>query len=205
MLILHNSNDRDSRIFIDALGAQHEHLVFDWYKGGREEYLKLFPDAPMPSAFPSVVASTTAGGYISRKPDDLASAEAEILPHAKADAKRSVDVSAGKWRSMIVSPGESMDSVYIRKGNQAQAWLAATDPDIDAPEFCYIKAEIGVTGQTADEVAQVVMGMAVAYDQFVAAIEAERLKIKAAVDDCLTLDAIMTTVAGTQFPDPPAE
>ena len=72
MIILHHSQDKDSRDFVAANGTGH--TVIDWYSTERETYT-----GPTPSAFPSVVDMDAEGGpVIIRMTADIADAEAQI-------------------------------------------------------------------------------------------------------------------------------
>ena len=59
MIVLHNSLDADSRAFVESIAGRPGVTILDWYKGGREEWIRRGGTMKV-SAFPSVVWETPA-------------------------------------------------------------------------------------------------------------------------------------------------
>jgi hypothetical protein len=76
-------------------------------------------------------------------------------------------------------PGQGM--IYLDKEAEAKAFLAADPEPTDLTEYPWIQREIGVTGTTAYEVAQVLINMAASWRQIGPEIEGLRLEAKDAI------------------------
>jgi len=112
-------------------------------------------------------------------------------------AQRAIDAAAGEARLRFITSVPGQEAVYLLKLQEAQAYLAAHagDPDADVPP--HIAAEATATGQTAVDVATMVVGLASYWNGTISpAIEGARMGGKAAVaaatgvDDEATLAAI---------------
>lgn len=108
--------------------------------------------------------------------DDPAKIDPPI--HAKIDA----EAGAVRLRYITDVPGQQL--LYAHKESEARAYLAATDPDI--ADYPLIGADVQVTGATAAEVAQEIIGTAEAWTKIAALIEVARLGAKQAVSAAAT-------------------
>ncbi len=106
----------------------------------------------------------------------------------RAAAKAAVDAAAEAYRLTYITPGAGQAMAYTQKRAEAQAYLA--DTDLTAAECPHIYAEIGITGPTAEAVAQTVVAMHAAWQVKSAEIERKRLAAKAAIDAAETAEAI---------------
>ena len=80
-------------------------------------------------------------------------------------------------------PGQEM--VYLRKEQEALAFLA--DPDPVITEYPLLKAEIGITAPTAYQLAQIWINMSSLWRTAAAQLEAYRLGIAAQIDAATTM------------------
>lgn len=106
----------------------------------------------------------------------------------KAAAKVTVDADAEAYRLTYITGGSGQAMAYTQKLDEARAYLA--NASLTATECSHIYAEVGITGETAEAVAQVVVGMHAAWQVKSAAIEHKRLTAKAAIDAAETAEAI---------------
>ena len=96
-------------------------------------------------------------------PEQNAALEAAIaahdpLPGAIAAACREIDAEAERRRASVLTPGSGQMAAYQEKERQARALLA--DPHPSEGEYPDIYNEIGVTADSAGEVAMAVLAAA---------------------------------------------
>ncbi|TBY41583.1 hypothetical protein [Rhizobium leguminosarum] len=108
------------------------------------------------------------------------------LPVLKAALKATIDTAAETERLKYITPGAGQALTYAQKADQAKAYLAATAP-VDA-DYPLIMAEIGITGATAAEVADVIAASFAAWQVIGSQIEAARLGAKKAIDQAETAE-----------------
>ncbi|MCM5555540.1 hypothetical protein [Pleomorphomonas sp. NRK KF1] len=115
------------------------------------------------------------------------------LEDLRGSAKAAVDASAETYRLTYITPGAGQAMAYQQKLTEAKAYLA--DASLTAAECPHIFAEVGITGATAEAVAQVVTDMHAAWQVKSAEIERLRLAAKAAIDAAETAEAINAAAA----------
>jgi len=107
----------------------------------------------------------------------------------RAKAVANVEQQAESVRGRFVTLGSGQAMTYDEKYQEAVAFLA--DPDIDPSEVGHIYREVGTTGQTAYEVAQVVVNMRGLWKLISPIIEGARLEAKAAIAEANSPAAIL--------------
>ncbi len=110
------------------------------------------------------------------------------LDDLRAAAKSAVDAAAEAYRLTCITGGAGQAMAYQQKLEEAKAYLA--DASLTAAECPHIFAEVGLTGQTAWEVAQIVVNLYAIWQIKSADIERKRLAAKAAIDVAETAEAI---------------
>lgn len=115
------------------------------------------------------------------------------LEDIRGSAKAGVDASAEAYRLTYITPGAGQAMAYQQKLTEAKAYLA--DASLTAAECPHIFAEVGITGATAEAVAQVVTDMHAAWQVKSAEIERLRLAAKVAIDAAETAEAISAAAA----------
>ncbi|MBS1164567.1 MAG: hypothetical protein H6R00_592 [Proteobacteria bacterium] len=110
------------------------------------------------------------------------------LENIRSAAKASVDAGAEAYRLTYITGGSGQAMAYQQKLEEAKAYLA--DLSLTTIECPHVFAEIGITGETAEAVAQVVVGMHAAWQVKSAEIERKRLAAKVAIDVGETAEAI---------------
>jgi hypothetical protein len=124
------------------------------------------------------------------------------LASAKDWHARQVDAEAEAQRLRYITPGAGQAMTYAEKAAQAKAALASDDP---LPEhYPLLAAEIGITADTLEGVAEVVDA---AYRQWLTIggmIEAVRLSAKKAIASADTLEAVSSAFASISWPTPAA-
>lgn len=116
-----------------------------------------------------------------------AKAEADLLA-AKVAAKARVTEWAGAERAKYITilPGQEM--IYLAKEAEAVRFL--DDPDPDLAGYPFLAGEIGITGDTAHQIAQIWLHMSGIWRAIAAQIEATRLGMAAEIDAADTFDQI---------------
>lgn len=91
-----------------------------------------------------------------------------------------INARAGRVREMFITeaPGQSM--IYLNKESEGLRWLATESPDLI--DFPFIQAEIGITADTAEELATMWVTSAAQWRQIGAMIETARLSAVAAAE-----------------------
>lgn len=122
---------------------------------------------------------------MSLAPVSPVAAAVEPIAAVRARWTALVDDSAERARQRFVTPGAGQAAVYLRKESEARRFLALDAPTQAAQQpgasWPYLSAEIDVTAATLALVAATIVGLADAWDQAAAAIEALRLAAKAAI------------------------
>lgn len=110
---------------------------------------------------------------------------------ARWRAHQAIDEAAGEARLRYITDVPGQQAVYLEKLAQAQSYLSALASDANAVVPPYIAAEASGTGQTAQQVAQMVVGLGARWnDQLGPLIEGLRLGGKAAVRAAQTIEAV---------------
>ncbi|WP_136685710.1 hypothetical protein [Falsirhodobacter xinxiangensis] len=124
-----------------------------------------------------------------RTPADLA-AELEAL---RSEAIQQVNAVSGAIRARFITviPGQEM--LYLLKEREAVDWLAAEAPEI--ADYPLVAAEIGITADDADQVAQVYVNMAAMLRLTAAQLETLRLGAVVAIEGASDVGAIEAALA----------
>ncbi|MGG7535360.1 hypothetical protein [Rhizobium sp. 12,4] len=122
------------------------------------------------------------------------------LPALKSALKAVIDATAETERLKYITPGAGQALTYAQKADQAQAYLAAVAP-VDA-DYPLLVAEIGITGASAAEVANVIKANFAAWQMIGAAIEATRLGTKQAIDAAAAELEARAAFEAAQWPAP---
>lgn len=98
---------------------------------------------------------------------------ADYLPELTVKALRHINQINSEYRGKFITDVKDQATVYELKRQSAVAFLADPDPQPDA--YPLIFAEVGVTADSAENVAQVYLGLNAFYMQALAALEQIRL------------------------------
>jgi len=124
---------------------------------------------------------------------DVAAGTAKIvepavdLPSVKSAACNRIDAKAEALRNTVLTPGSGQMAAYQTKESQATALLADASPT--SAKYPDIYNEVGITADTATDVAKAVQAAAEGWRVFGRAVEKARLAGKKAVN-------VATDVAG---------
>ena len=124
--------------------------------------------------------------------ETAAARAAAALVDRKAGALARIKAQAGATRARYISTIPGQEMIYLAKEREAAAFLAGEPGD-----YPFLSAEVGETGQTIEQVAQVVLNLATAWRAIGAGIEALRVRANAAVAAAEDVDAV--DVALTAF------
>lgn len=105
---------------------------------------------------------------------EIATVEAEALNNRKANTVNAENMKAGESRKKYLTeiPGQQM--IYLRKEQEAKDWLTGII-DKTAENFPFIFNEVGLTGDTPDQVAQVFLNSSYMWIQLALVMEKDRL------------------------------
>lgn len=130
------------------------------------------------------------------------------LEAAREVACKTIDNHAETLRLSVITPGAGQMAAYLRKEQQARAFQIATIPtdpeELEAFRKTYsaIYGEVGITADTPEEVADIVVANADAWYAFGDAVEPVRLAGKQAVEAAGSKAAIDAAVAAIDWPTP---
>lgn len=114
----------------------------------------------------------------------------EELAALKGQMSTTVDTDAEAFRHQFITPGAGQAMTYQEKYEEAVAFLANTE--IDEDEIPLIVGEVGITGATKAEVAQVVVTMRQQWRLLATAIEQIRLGRKKEIEDAMSVEELTT-------------
>ena len=97
----------------------------------------------------------------------------KILADHKTSCVQTVNRLAGNIRTLFVTNLPAQDMIYLRKEQEAKAYLLAVDPELS--QYPMIQAEIGITGDTAYEIAQTWLNLSNQWVTIAANLETPRL------------------------------
>jgi hypothetical protein len=124
----------------------------------------------------------------------------ETFADLKSQAKLDVDLGAGAIRSRYITSVQGQAETYMIKEAEARKYLTETNPE--PLNYPMLSAEVGITGPTIGDVANIVAAKADEWHHMASLVEQVRLGTKKAIDDAETtegLEAIMNSVPWPEF------
>lgn len=121
----------------------------------------------------------------------LANENAELIPTAKALAKREIDIAAETARAKYITLGSGQAMAYQEKGEEAADYVTAGYP-VDLSNYPWIQAEVDATGKTSTQAADDILSTKSTWVTVGAQIEKERLLGKITVENAIDIDAVNT-------------
>ncbi|WP_024899523.1 hypothetical protein [Brucella rhizosphaerae] len=122
------------------------------------------------------------------------------LATIKAALKVEVDRFAEIERLKYITPGHGQAMTYQQKVAEAQAFKAATNPK--AADYPILSSEVGITADTLDEVANIVLAAFAQWQQIGAMIESIRLGAKRDIDAAQDEAAARAIIDAIVWPHP---
>lgn len=122
------------------------------------------------------------------------------LTEIKLALKRQIDADAEVERLKYITPGTGQAMTYQQKVTEAQAFKKSTNPK--ASDYPVMSSEVGITAETLDGVADVVLGAFAQWQQIGAAIETIRLGAKRDIDAAADEPAARAIVDAIEWPQP---
>lgn len=120
------------------------------------------------------------------------------LEAAKASVCAEIDAKAERRRNAVLTPGAGQMAAYQAKETQARALLADDTPT--EAEYPDIFGEIGITADSAGEVAMAVLAAAEKWRTFGRMVEHARLAGKKAVGEATHLTGVLAARDGVSWP-----
>ncbi|MEL7167354.1 MAG: hypothetical protein AAGL96_17960 [Pseudomonadota bacterium] len=119
------------------------------------------------------------------------------LEAAKTDAKEQIVEAVRVVRLKYVTDMPGQELIYNEKRIEAERYLSILPRLLNLDGYPFIEAEVGITGATAEEVAQVFLARAGLWVQVGAALEAIRLSASHSIEASTTvaeIDAALATL-----------
>ncbi len=120
------------------------------------------------------------------------------LADTKASACGEIDAEAEKRRNAVLTPGSGQMAAYQAKETQARALLADDTPT--EAEYPDIFGEIGITAESAGEVAMAVLATAEKWRTYSRLVERCRLAGKQAVAEAGNVAAVIAARTAVAWP-----
>lgn len=127
---------------------------------------------------------------ITRNQAAVDEAHAQTLAAARVEAIAQINAKASIVRRRFVTDIPGQEALYLLKEQEARDWIAEVERD-----FPLIMAEVGITGETPDQVAQVYLNLGAIFLQAAAALEQVRLGKIAAIEAADSVETIDQAVA----------
>ena len=131
-------------------------------------------------------------------PVEIGQAWAVDLDAAKTSARDAIDAEAERRRNAVLTPGSGQMAAYQAKEGQARALLADAMPT--EAEYPDIYNEIGLTADSAGEVAMAVLAAAEKWRTFGRMVERARLAGKKAAGKAGDVAAVIAARDGVAWP-----
>lgn len=150
----------------------------------------------------ALLSAINSGGsfeIVSGKPKPVAP-QPQAISVIKAALKQDVDAAAEAERLQYITPGNGQAMTYQQKVAEAQAFKAASNPQ--SSEYPMLSSEVGITAETIDDVADVVLAAFAQWQQIGAAIESIRLGAKRNIDVAQDEAAARAVVNAIVWPQP---
>ena len=132
-------------------------------------------------------------------PVEIGQAWAVDLGAAKTSARDAIDAEAERRRNTVLTPGAGQMAAYQAKEAQARALLQ--DPEPTEAEYPDIFNEIGVTADSAGEVAMAVLAAAEKWRTFGRLVERARLAGKKAVTEAVDVATVIAARDEVGWPE----
>lgn len=115
----------------------------------------------------------------------------------RAEANAKIDALAEQARQKYITPGAGQSMTYTEKAAEARDFKAGLQDPLGFP---LLTAEIGITGDTIDEVASVILQRYLNFKQLGAGIERTRLGAKTAIAEAADVAAIEQILSAVEWP-----
>lgn len=127
---------------------------------------------------------------ITRNQAAVDEAHAQTLAAARVEAIAQINAKVSIVRRRFVTDIPGQEALYLLKEQEARDWIAEVERD-----FPLIMAEVGITGDTPDQVAQVYLNLGAIYLQAAAVLEQVRLSKIAAIEAAQTSEDIEAVIS----------
>lgn len=118
--------------------------------------------------------------------------ELTVLAEAKLDAVRRVNSIASHARKAFITDIPGQEMLYMKKEQEALSYLAAAEPDIT--NYPLVAAEIGITAETGEQVAQVYANLGAVFLQTAALLEKARLSAVAMIEQAENTSSVQAVL-----------
>lgn len=120
------------------------------------------------------------------------------ITSVRTELKARIDAAAEAERLKYITPGEGQAMTYQQKVDEARAYKAASDPR--TADYPVLASEVGITAETLDGVADIVLAAFAQWQQIGAMIESIRLGAKRDIDAAENETAAHTIIDAIVWP-----
>lgn len=113
----------------------------------------------------------------------------------KQRAVAHVNTRVGEMRAALITTLPGQEMLYLRKEDEARAYVAQTEEPATLVDFPLIAAEVGITAQTAWQLAQLWLAMSALWKSTAAQLEGLRMSTIGAIGAATTAAEIDAAVA----------
>lgn len=160
---------------------------------------QLIPMPERPSPFHRF--DYTSLDWVDDRSAEQISAQAALdFTEAKRKAITQVNAWAARERIHYVTPLPAQDMIYLAKEAEAIRWLAVDPAPSALTDFPLMNAEIGITAETPDQLAQLWVNLGQIWRGLAAEIETTRLGTIKAITEAGDEDGIAAALAGLTSP-----
>lgn len=121
--------------------------------------------------------------------------ETDIAPYKKSAVDR-VNSEINDVRKQFITDISGQQMIYTSKEQEAIAFLAAVPEPTDLTEYPFLAGEIGSTGDTAAQVAQIYLNLSMQWRQVGSQLESIRIGTNVAIESAATKAEIQQIMVG---------
>jgi hypothetical protein len=125
--------------------------------------------------------------------DEYTQYQVDLLNGKKHSGKTVIDENAENARLRYITGGSGQAAVYMEKAQEAVKYAEAGYP-VDLTEYPFIQADVAISGETATDIANLILAQKAAWVQKGAEIEQHRLQAKRDIDAAVTIEEVDTIV-----------
>ena len=119
----------------------------------------------------------------------------DMEPYRKV-AKDRINSLVGDIRLKYITNIPGQDPIYLKKEIEAKNYLS--DPSPNMANYPFLSSEIGITAETAYQLAQIWLYMSNMWNNIAASLEAARLGAQRVIESATTVEQINVVVAYTE-------
>lgn len=166
--------------FLDTTGVQHPASVVRLWGPGELASIGVYPivETDIPGGYRSTGATLVWDGATVTRRHAIEALPPIGLETIRRSLKADIDAAAEAERGRYITPGSGQAMTYQAKADEARRYIERGG----LGEYPLLNAEVGVTGETLQQVAQIVANLHAQWQIAGGLIERVRLSAKASID-----------------------